>query len=161
MVPVGKTEPNVPLDVFIVKKITDVTPQSSLPFTSWSHVKNLDLADPTFHTPRTIDILLGADIAPTILTGSRIAGQTLQPTAFGTIFGRVLMGPTSPASSKPVTSLLVTTNTTLEQTLTKFWEMEEPPKVQHLSPDEVQAETIFTSSITRLASGRFSVALPF
>ncbi|XP_060868578.1 uncharacterized protein LOC132943558 [Metopolophium dirhodum] len=161
LAPVGKTEPCIPLDVFIVSKITDATPQSSYSSTSWSHVNNLDLADPTFHTPGPVDILLGADVAPTILTGTRIAGQPLQPTAFGTIFGWILMGPISPTSSNQMTSLLVTTNTTLEKTLTKFWEMEELPKVKHLSPDEIQAETIFTSSIKRLPSGRFSVALPF
>ncbi|XP_050437851.1 uncharacterized protein LOC126844044 [Adelges cooleyi] len=161
LVPVGKTEPRISLDVFVVNKITDATPQSSLSFTSWSHISNLELADPTFHLSGPVDILLGADVAPTILTGTRVAGHPSEPTAFGTIFGWILMGPISQTSNKPATSLLVTTTETLEQSLTRFWEMEEAPKVQHLSPDEVQAETIFTSSIKRLASGRFSVAIPF
>jgi len=39
--------------------------------------------------------------------------------------------------------------------------MEEPPQIQRLSPDEIQVEAIFTSSIQQLESGRFSVALPF
>ncbi|XP_050440054.1 uncharacterized protein LOC126845443, partial [Adelges cooleyi] len=112
-------------------------------------------------TVLSFDILLGGDVAPTILTGTRVAGHPSEPTAFGTIFGWILMGPISQTSIKPATSLLVTTTETLEQSLTRFWEMEEAPKVHHLSPEEVQAETIFTSSIQRLASGRFSVAIPF
>jgi len=36
-----------------------------------------------------------------------------------------------------------------------------PKGATHLSPDEIQAETIFTSSIKRLVSGRFSVDLLF
>lgn len=39
--------------------------------------------------------------------------------------------------------------------------MKEPYNVQHLSPDEVQAEAIFTSSTKHLESGRCSVTLPF
>ncbi|XP_060879172.1 uncharacterized protein LOC132951376 [Metopolophium dirhodum] len=159
--PVGKTDPLIPLDVFIVSKITDATPQSNIISSLWPHLTNLDLADPTFNIPGPIDILLGADVAPALLTGNHIVGQPLEPTAFGTIFGWVLMGPVSSKQSNSVTSLLVTSSLSLEHSLTKFWEMEEPPNVQHLSPDEIQAEAIFTSSIKRLKSGRFSVALPF
>jgi len=67
----------------------------------------LDLADPTFNTPGPIDILLGADIAPAIFTGTRIEGQSSQPTAFNTIFGWVLMSPVSKKPTDLVTSLLV------------------------------------------------------
>lgn len=121
----------------------------------------LDLADPTFNVQGPIDILLGADVAPSILTGHRVAGQQSHPTAFSTVFGWVLMGLVAPMTHTQVTSMVVTTDTMLEQSLTKFWDLEEPPHAQHLSPDELQAEKIFTSSVTRTASGRFSVALPF
>lgn len=161
MSPVGKPEPSIPLDVLIVSKITDSVPQSTHTSVEWPHIKTLDLADPTFNVQSPVDILLGADVAPAILTGTRVAGHPSHPTAFGTLFGWVLLGPAMPMTNNSVTSLLVTTETSLEQSLTKFWEMEEPPHIQHLSPDEVQAESIFVSSIQRLESGRFSVALPF
>lgn len=159
MSPVGNSEPSIPLDVYIVSKITEPLPQTSFAYTALPHLNKLNLADPNFNIQGPIDILLGADVAPAILTGNRVAGLQSHPTAFSTVFGWVLMGPV-PSSAK-ITSMLVTTETTLEQTVSKFWEMEELPKVQHLSPDEIQAETIFTSSIKRLTSGRFSVALPF
>ncbi|XP_025202896.1 uncharacterized protein LOC112599977 [Melanaphis sacchari] len=158
--PVNQSEPSISLDVLIVSKITDVTPQEPLHAVSWPHINQLELADPTFHTPGHVDILLGADVAPSIFTGARISGHQHHPTAFGTVFGWVLMGPTAATPPKTVTSMLVTTETTLEQSLSKFWEMEEPPHIHHLSPDEVHAERIFTSSVKRLASGRFSIALP-
>lgn len=161
MSPVGKPDPSVPLDVLIVSKITDYLPQTTFNFTAWPHLNKLELADPSFNIQGPIDILLGADVAPAILTGGRVAGHQSHPTAFGTIFGWVLMGPMAPITTNTVTSMLVTTETALENSLTKFWEIEEPPQLQHLSPDEVLAEEIFLSSVKRLTSGRFSVALPF
>lgn len=68
------------------------------------------------------------------------------------------MRPVSPKHANLVTSLLVTSNPTLEHSITNFCEMEEPPTVQNLSIDEVQAEVIYTTLIKRLESGRFSVA---
>ncbi|XP_022166573.1 uncharacterized protein LOC111031094 [Myzus persicae] len=104
MSPVNQSEPSIPLDVLIVPKITDVTPQETIQATSWPHINQLDLADPTFHTPGQVDILLGADVAPAIFTGDRIAGHRHHPTAFGTVFGWVLMGPA--AAMTPQTTKL-------------------------------------------------------
>ncbi|XP_016660804.1 uncharacterized protein LOC107884024 [Acyrthosiphon pisum] len=132
MSPVNQSEPSIPLDVLIVSKITDVTPQETIQATSWPHINQLDLADPTFHTPGQVDILLGADVAPAIFTGDRIAGLQHHPMAFGTVFGWVLMGPAEAMTPKPVTSMLVTSDSTLEQSLSIFWEMEEPPHKHHL-----------------------------
>ncbi|XP_022168970.1 uncharacterized protein LOC111032817 [Myzus persicae] len=153
MSPVNQSEPSIPLDVLIVPKITDVTPQETIQSTSWLHINQLDLSDSTFHTPWQVDILLGADVAPAIFTGDRIVGHLHHPTAFGTVFGWVLMGPAAAMTPKLVTSMLVTSESTLEQSLSKFWEMEEPLHIHHLSPDEIHAERIFTSSVKRLASG--------
>ncbi|XP_060873970.1 uncharacterized protein LOC132947737 [Metopolophium dirhodum] len=157
---VNQSEPSIPVDVLIVPKITDVTPQETIQATSWLHINQLDLADPTFHTPGQVDILLGADVGPAIFTGDRIAGHRHNPTVFGTVFGWVLMGPAAAMTPKSVTSMLVTSESTLEQSLSKFWELEEPPHIHHLSPDEIHAERIFKCSVKRLASGRFSIALP-
>ncbi|XP_026819200.1 uncharacterized protein LOC113557858 [Rhopalosiphum maidis] len=161
MSPVDNSEPSIPLDVYIVAKITEPLPQTSFTFTALPHLNKLNLADPTFNIQGPIYILLVADVAPSILTGNRVAGLQSHPTAFNTVFGWVLMGPVTPSTTTEVTSMLVTTETSLEQSLSKFWEMEEPPHTEHLSSDEVQAEAIFTSSVKRLVSGRFSVALPF
>lgn len=159
--PVGRKNPSIPLEVYIVKNITDLTPQSPILCTSWPHIKDLVLADPTFSTPGPVDILLGAEVAASILTGDRIVGQSGHPTAFSTPFGWILMGSATPFVQESVTSLCVNINTSLETAITQFWEQEEPPQKQHLSPEDLRAEEIFTSSIKRLKSGHFSVALPF
>lgn len=96
MLPVGKMEPRIPFDVYIVAKVTDDVPQTTLTRTTWPHMETLELADPTFQTPGPVDIILGADIAPAILTGTKIEGKFFHPSAFGTLFGWILMGPAAP-----------------------------------------------------------------
>jgi len=117
MSPVNQSEPSIPHDVLVVPKITDVTPQETIQSTLWPHINQLDLAD----------------VAPAIFTGDRIADYQHHPTAFGTVFGWVLMGLSAAMTPKSVTSMLVTSESTLEQSLSKFWEMEESPHIHHLS----------------------------
>jgi len=89
-----------------VSKITDYLLQTTFTLNAWSHVDPLELAN--FNIQGLIDILLGADFAPTILTGGRVAGHQSHPTAFGSIFGWVLMGPVAPITANTVTSMLFT-----------------------------------------------------
>lgn len=160
LTPRGKLTPALPLDVMVVSKITDDTPTTLISSNSWPHITDLFLADPTYQIPGPVDILLGADIFPSLVTGKRISGQLSEPVAFETLFGWVLMGPTASTSDVPITSLLVIENMKLDNSLTTFWELEEPPQTKHESPDDSQAELHFTSTIHRLDSGRFSVGLP-
>ena len=51
------------LEVLVLPKITSVIPSYIVAFDSkWKHSADLELADPDFGTPSSIDILLGADI---------------------------------------------------------------------------------------------------
>lgn len=161
LLPVNKSKSVIVIDALVVPKIIDRTPQAKIS-TSWSHIDHLTLADPTYHTPCPVDVLLGADIVPSILTGNRVSGPPSDPVAFDTTFGWVLMGPVSATSSAtPVTNCLLQTENSLEESITRFWEMEEPPQKTHLSDEESKAEQVFQNSITQSASGRFSIALPF
>lgn len=130
MLPVGEPEPSVPFEVFIVSKITNYLPQTTFMFTAGPHLNQLDLADLSFNLPGPIDTLLGADVAPAILTGGRVAGHSLHPNAISTIFGWVLMEPAAlpkPMIENTVMSMSIITDTALEKSLNKFWEIEEPP----------------------------------
>lgn len=61
---------------------------------------------------------------------------------------------------RTITSLFVAMDPTLESALPKLREIEEPQQRTHLSSDEVVTEDIFNSSIQRLDSSQFNVALP-
>ena len=86
------------------------TVTANLPFqpmpsvTELPHLMGLTLADTTYNQPGRIDILLGADMTPSIITtaGPR-KGRNTEPVAQDTLFGWALSGPV-PGSIKEKTS---------------------------------------------------------
>jgi hypothetical protein len=94
---------------------------------SWNHLNGLQLADPDFGCPGSIDVLLGVDVfVGTVLQGRR-AGPPGSPAALETEFGWVLAG----SADHPSTTELVSHHVSLlsgDELLRKFWEVEEAPQ---------------------------------
>lgn len=157
----GHLTPSVCVEVLIVPSITEQTPQQPIMPGKWSHIVNLSLADPLYHTPGEIDILLGADILPSLLLDGKIDGQNGEPMAIETVFGWILMGPVDISATANALSLCLSISEPLDETLKRFWEIEELTSVRHLSPDDTIAENIYRTTTTRLSSGRFMVTIPF
>ena len=63
------------------------------------HIKSLKLADPTFHLPGRVDLLLGCDIIPEIMLHDHLSGPKDTPIAMNTIFGWAVLGKYSPQGS--------------------------------------------------------------
>jgi len=59
---------------------------------TWPHLNELQLADPDYNDPSTIDAILGVEIYSSILKGEFINGLLEEPAAFLTHFGWVLFG---------------------------------------------------------------------
>ena len=81
----------------VVPSIIKYKPAS--PISNWPHIKNLDLADPTFNLPSHIDILLGCDTFAEIILPEIVRGPVNSPIAINTKLGFLLMG-TNKGSSK-------------------------------------------------------------
>ncbi|XP_046144681.1 uncharacterized protein LOC123988477 [Osmia bicornis bicornis] len=120
---------------------------------------NINLADPHFHRPTSVDMLLGIGTALACLSVGQIdispSNKTdliLQKTLFGWIIGGSLS--TSMTRHKV---FLTTPNFDLK----KFWELEEGPQVRYLSAEEQECEEHFRNHTKRDKSGRYIVALPF
>lgn len=75
IVPSGLLKPSFSVDVSIVPQITGPSPQIPVKTGPWSHINNLPLADPTYHTPGSVDLLLGADMLPSIYLEGMQKGQ--------------------------------------------------------------------------------------
>lgn len=162
LMPCGTDSPSFCLDTLIVSQITGETPQIHFRFGKWEHIKNLTLADPTYNSPGSIDLLLGADLLPSILLSGQSIGKSGEPLALETVFGWVLMGPTTTSVNQlSITSLNVSVYEKLDLTLKQFWELEDLPVVRRFSPEEVAAEKIYQTTTTRLHTGRFMVTIPF
>ncbi len=74
----------------------DLPLQGAIGVKSLPHIKELQLADPRFHKPGQIDLLIGCNILQDILDLEIRRGDKLQPIARKTTFGWVIMGRYSP-----------------------------------------------------------------
>ncbi|XP_043263515.1 uncharacterized protein LOC122403827 [Colletes gigas] len=124
--------------------------------------RNIKLADPAFHSPAPVDLLLGAGVALSLLSVGQVnlsspAGPDLylQKTRLGWVIGG------SAPSERPVRGSSCHTSATLQFDLARFWEIEEGPQASHLSDADSMCEAHFKENTIRTTDGRYVVALPF
>lgn len=155
---------HIDLDVYILRSITSDTPVTYIDAHHWSHLRGLELADPSFGTPGRIDMLIGADIWGMIIQDGIIAGERGEPCALRTRLGWVVFGPTSVRERETLPLHTFTSNKCineerLDEILRKFWEIEEAT-APTAAPENI-CEQIFLSTHTRNADGRYIVQIPF
>ncbi|XP_078357312.1 uncharacterized protein LOC144642205 [Oculina patagonica] len=152
------------VQAIVLPSLTKCLPITTFPKGNWPHLSTLKLADPEFNVSKPIDVLLGVDVYHDILKPGLILGPKGTPAAQATMFGWVLFGNTNthqlPAE---VTTLHASTSfPSCEETLHKFWTLEEPPKPRlPLSPADKLLVQDFDRSHKRDETGRFVVRLPF
>ncbi|GFX24041.1 integrase catalytic domain-containing protein [Trichonephila clavipes] len=119
-------------DFFVVPRITDMIP--SQPFNvSLGNFSREKLADENFNIPGNIDLLLGAEIFYEIL----LPGQTnLLNTKLifqNTVFGYIASGSIPVSSENKPHCGLIKDNVDLEETMRRFWEIEnvEPETIKN------------------------------
>ena len=151
----------------VVDKVTcDLPLQGAEGVQQLPHIKDLPLADPTFHQPEKIDLLLGEDILHRILLPDVRVGTTDHtPVAWKTVFGWAIRGPFIPNQQTHQAATHVATPTVVDsinQLLTRFWEAEEPPSQEMLfTPEEEQAQNHYNQTHKYLHNvSRYQVSLP-
>lgn len=153
------------IEAAIVPKICYNLPYSSFKNEKWAHLENISLADPYFNISANIDLLLGAEIFSLIMKNGKRTGKQDEPIALETAFGWILTGTvqsTFVVDQNYSFSLFVDPSFVLNDTLKRFWELEEIPEITNrTSPEEAQCEQSFVNSYFRDSTGRFTVALPF
>ena len=117
----------------ILPKVTSDMPRHNLQAVrDLPHLRDLvPLADPSFHVPKRIDLLLDVECFNDILLPERVTGPTGTPSAWRTLLGWGVMGSYSPEQlSVTKHSLSVVASSPGEETglnsqLTRFWTQEE------------------------------------
>ncbi|XP_068987551.1 uncharacterized protein, partial [Bombus flavifrons] len=145
----------------VIPIISAVVPDQPIDRSVIQLPKNIKLADPAFHRPGPIDILLssGPTLASFCVGQIKLSQSTdtelcLQKTRFGWVIGG------SPPARAGIHSFHVTT-TDLQADLARFWEIDEGPPTTHFSEAELQCEEHFRNHVQRNKEGRYVVALPF
>ena len=163
--PVGKNNPLFSFDVYVLPIVSANLPSLQINSHNWHHISNIKLGDDSFNIPAPVDMLLGAEVYSQIIKPNIIPGQPGQPIALDTLFGWVLLGSAETSNKLPNNSfschLTSLDNLSLDQTMSKFWEIESLPTKKFLSPDEVKCESFYQKTVKREDSGRFQVSLPF
>ena len=133
------------------------------------HLQNLQLADPFFHQPRRVDLILDSDIFDEVLLPMKITGPPETPSTWETKLGWRIMGRyTISQTVSPNTAAVNVTNADtseenrLDTTLEKFWTVEQLPRsLPALSTQEVAVQRHFSEThYFSPTAGRYVVTLP-
>ena len=121
----------------------------------------MTLADPQFHIPGPVDVLLGADVLGSLLSGKPRIVQPGGLSILPTIFGNVVFGPTFRVPLVPSEEQFLDVGISLTDAVQRFWQIEEAPTARRVDPDHDECELFFKNNTRRLRSGRFVTRLPF
>ena len=139
----SKVHPSVriPAKTFVISKVTGNLSSSNFDISCFNSLLDIPLADSEFYRNSKIDMLIGCELLPSIMSSgirTNICGSLL---AQKTVFGWILTGP---VLNKSISSFSATTSLgdeqSLEKSITRFCEVEEPPKKAILSDDDRYCE---------------------
>ncbi|XP_039307877.1 uncharacterized protein LOC120358265 [Solenopsis invicta] len=152
------------VSVHILPKLTTSTPSKDTDSSTWTHLHNLEMADPEYYRPGSIDLILGADVYGRILLDGVVKGSEDSPIAQRTHLGWIVSGLAEEGTSSPmVHGYHVANDVDLYNLIRQFWTLEEIPlsMKSHLSLEEQECEKHFLTTHSRDQRGRYIVKLPF
>ncbi|XP_058449300.1 uncharacterized protein LOC131429265 [Malaya genurostris] len=151
----------------VLDRITSELPIKPVDISNWPIPSSIHLADPQFHHPGKISMLLGNKLFFNLIEPGTIKLCTenrlpiLQNTKLGWVASGGYESSNQLEPSVP-SCLLASTDDFLSQQLRMFWELEEYANTKpYLSSQETQCENHFKENTIRDDSGRFIVRLPF
>ncbi|XP_049878082.1 uncharacterized protein LOC126375229 [Pectinophora gossypiella] len=155
----------IALSCFVLNELTGYLPKSKVNLHDLNLPKDIQLADPNFHQPAPIDVLIGADIFWDILGNEQRSLGENKPKLRSSKFGWIVSGPTNINNSNQKIHcnhalISKSTQNEIDNNLTKFWDLEEVPSKPILSENDKACEKHFLTHTTRDESGRFNVKLP-
>lgn len=147
------------INALVLPKLTQILPENpqNIQAQQWNEIL---LADPDFGTPGPIDIILGADVFPSIILDGVIKSPSGGPVAQRTELGWIISGPTANSNLNQHCVSMVIRNDVDEQ-LKRFWEIEEIPTNRNQTYEEAICEEFYQKSHRRQKDGRYTVRIPF
>ncbi|XP_066916600.1 uncharacterized protein [Clytia hemisphaerica] len=147
-----------PLSALVVPTITSSPLNPSVEFQHHEHLASLDLAD-DFTTPQEeICVLIGVDQYHRFVSGETVR-RSSGPVATKSVFGWLVSGPIEGTSSSFSNSLLLSSQTpSIDERLSRFWDLESMGIVDESIEDEVMTKE-FKDSIVHNGE-RYEVPLP-
>ncbi|XP_055522862.1 uncharacterized protein LOC129717042 [Wyeomyia smithii] len=148
----------------LIGLVTADLPERNISIADWNIPKDLFLADPTFNERGPFDMIIGfSHFFDCFRSPARIRIARDLSEMVDSVFGWIVAGSSDliPASPETVQcNVTAICLTTLEESLERFWKVEELPSRDNYSAEERECENLYTSTVTRDHSGRNIVRLP-
>jgi len=148
-----------------VKAISNTQPGEYIDVTQWNIPNNIEFADPLFFTPHKVDVLISSEIFFDLLLNEKISLGANKPSLINTTLVWIVGGSYStPADAHANRSAchFASYASSTEDTLKKFWEIEDYQQTQPLLSAEEQAcEDHCLQNTSFAADGRVQVRIPF
>lgn len=146
------------INCYILPKITNLLPSTYININNINLPTDIKLADPSFHMPSVIDILVGAEVFWNILNNNSISLGKNQPKLFETKLGWLISGEVQQFKQPLVCNFLHTNIQKSE--LTRFWELDSISVENSLTPEQKACEYNFRLTTKRNKDGSFIVTMP-
>ncbi|XP_043471734.1 uncharacterized protein LOC122504616 [Leptopilina heterotoma] len=157
---------NLDVSFLIFQKISLPMPAMPIDRNSLNIPTQIFLADPQFHQPSEIDILIGAEYFYNLMRAGKInvSGQRaiLQETDLGWVFSGLYNKPNQGhLKSGHFSTNEIQCNLIKFQELPILWELGNEDTSQKLSKEETVVENHYIETTTRTEAGNYQVTLPF
>ncbi|XP_075167684.1 uncharacterized protein LOC142239804 [Haematobia irritans] len=152
----------IAVSALVVPHLSNNLPSRTISTEAFSNLPQLQLADPRFYESAKIDILLGADVLPSVMLSRnqhRICGSLM---AQETVFGWILTGPVAGRESSCFTTCVsYFCEVSLDRQISRFWEVENVPQKRFPSQNDKYCDELYSKTTRRTPDGRYVVLLPF
>ncbi|XP_071056073.1 uncharacterized protein [Onthophagus taurus] len=159
--PIQSSKPSFDFDAIITPSICSDQPSIASLVPLYPHLQQLNIPPEHHSSLNSVDLLLGAELVPQIITEGRLRGEPNHPIAVNSVFGWILMGRSSLSVTTSLSTCLSTTDYSLDNSIQRFWELESIPERTLLTCEEDKCENHFKNNYKRTSTGRFIVSLPF
>lgn len=155
------------ISAYVLKLISPNRPVKNFEI---SQSLNIAFADPSYKNSSQIDLLLGGDVDSAIFKEGSFKAENENIVFRDSELGWIVSGsvPIQHCFSSSVTNKADISSDSvqlvyksLDDSIRRFWEIEEVPNNRSLSEEERLCETIYNATTIRLNSGQYSVCLPF
>ncbi|XP_062537899.1 uncharacterized protein LOC134206228 [Armigeres subalbatus] len=144
------------MNFLVLPKVTVDLPTARVNTQGWSMPNGIKLADPTFFSPSSVDMVLGIESFFDFFESGRRIPPTLNDSVFGWVVCGGLLNPTQGLRINCSTA----TTKVLEELVARFWASEEVGNSKVLSSEEKLCEDNFRKSVRREPDGRYCISLP-
>ena len=145
----------LPITALVLNSIAGNIPSQSINLKQLNSMKGVALTDKNFHQPGPVQMLLGADVYEHLFLDERKKHHGLHYRK--SIFGWVVTGVLSQVRAYQCQSYEVA----VELDISRFWEIEEIPRVKPMSKENCQCEERYDTTTYVADDGRITICLPF